>query len=105
VQDRTWQLRERCGLAAFQFRGHSCPGKLVLGLRVRSATGEKLTLKASVVRNFLRVVDAFPYVIPYLVGAIAVWSDGSLGLDPVPNERRLRRRLGDRAARTIVTYR
>lgn len=66
-------------------------GKLLLGIRTVRADGAKMGWGASVVRNALRVVDAFPYVIPYLVGAIAIWTDG-------PTDRR----LGDRAAGTVV---
>lgn len=70
------------------------PGKLVLGLRVRDATtGTKCTARAAAIRNLLRVVDGFPYVVPYLVGAIAIWQSDS------------HRRIGDRMANTIVTYR
>jgi uncharacterized RDD family membrane protein YckC len=65
-------------------------GKLALGIRVRSAAGDRVGVGASLVRNLLRVVDAFPYVIPYLVGAIAAWTSPE------------RRRLGDRAAGTVV---
>jgi uncharacterized RDD family membrane protein YckC len=79
------------------------PGKLLLGLRVRDATGKRCTPKAALVRNVLRVVDAFPYFVPYLAGAIAMWTDepspdGSHRADPP-------RRIGDRLAGTIVTYR
>jgi uncharacterized RDD family membrane protein YckC len=70
------------------------PGKLMLGLRVRMTDGSPLTVRGAIVRNALRVVDAFPYAIPYLVGAIAVWSGGE------PPQR-----VGDRVAGTIVTYR
>lgn len=72
------------------------PGKLVLGLRVRGLGGARPSPRAAAIRNVLRLVDAFPYVIPYLVAAVAVWSDHD---PPAPQ------RLGDRAARTIVTYR
>lgn len=65
-------------------------GKLALGIRVRRADGSKLDWGASIVRNILRIVDAFPYFIPYLLGAILVWSSPT------------RQRLGDRAASTIV---
>jgi uncharacterized RDD family membrane protein YckC len=65
-------------------------GKLALGIRVRRADGTKLDWGASIVRNILRIVDAFPYFIPYLLGAILVWSSPT------------RQRLGDRAASTIV---
>jgi uncharacterized RDD family membrane protein YckC len=79
------------------------PGKLVLGLRVRNADGSRIAVRAASIRNVLRVVDAFPYVVPYLVGAIAIWSDGPLEGDDEALSRR--RRIGDRVAGTIVTYR
>ncbi len=81
------------------------PGKFVLGLRVRDHTGQRISWKASLIRNVLRIVDAFPYFIPYLVGAVAIGSDGSSDLTWAPGEQRRRRRLGDRAAGTIVIYR
>ena len=52
--------------------------------------GTKLGWRAAVVRNVARIVDAFPYVFPYLVGAISVWAS--------PNQQR----LGDRWANTVV---
>lgn len=68
-------------------------GKWVLGVRVRGHDGGAIGLRAAAIRNLLRIVDGFPYVIPYLVGAIAVWRDES------------RRRYGDRAAGTVVVRR
>jgi uncharacterized RDD family membrane protein YckC len=65
-------------------------GKLALGIRVLKADGTKLDWGAAIVRNVLRIVDAIPYFIPYLLGAILVWSSPT------------RQRLGDRAASTIV---
>jgi uncharacterized RDD family membrane protein YckC len=65
-------------------------GKLALGIRVLKADGSKLDWGASIVRNILRIVDAFPYFIPYLLGAILVWNSPT------------RQRLGDRAASTVV---
>ena len=65
-------------------------GKLALGIRVLKADGTRLDWGASLVRNILRIVDAIPYFIPYLLGAILVWSSPT------------RQRLGDRAASTIV---
>ena len=47
-------------------------GKLVLGIRVRRPDGSRIGFGAATIRNLARVVDAFPYVIPYLVGGIAV---------------------------------
>jgi uncharacterized RDD family membrane protein YckC len=55
-----WALLAIAYYVAFEVALGATPGKLVLGLRVRSTTGEKLTLKAAVIRNVLRVVDAFP---------------------------------------------
>jgi uncharacterized RDD family membrane protein YckC len=79
------------------------PGKLVLGLRVRSEDGTRIDLQAALTRNLLRVIDGFPYVVPYLVGAIAAWSDGSPEGEDEARSRH--RRIGDRVGGTIVTYR
>ncbi len=66
-------------------------GKLLLGIRVVAAGGGRIGLPASFVRNFLRVVDGFPYVIPYFVGWIVALTD-----------KEGRRRVGDRLAKTHV---
>jgi uncharacterized RDD family membrane protein YckC len=79
------------------------PGKLVLGLRVRRADGTRIDLKSALIRNLFRVIDGLPYVLPYLVGAIVVWSDGSLEGEDEARSRH--RRVGDRVAGTLVTYR
>jgi uncharacterized RDD family membrane protein YckC len=68
-------------------------GKLVLNLRVRQVDGNPISFEAALLRNTLRIVDCFPYFLPYLVGAGFIWSG---------SERR--QRLGDRVADTIVTY-
>ena len=65
-------------------------GKVVVGTRVRGLDGTRIGLMAAVVRNLARVVDAFPYVIPYVVGAIAV------------SRSQTKQRLGDRWAKTVV---
>jgi len=65
-------------------------GKLVLGLRVTKADGSPIDWGASLIRNILRVVDAIPFVIPYLLGAILIWNSPT------------RQRLGDRVAGTVV---
>jgi uncharacterized RDD family membrane protein YckC len=65
-------------------------GKLVLGIRVRALDGTRIGFGAAAVRNVARVVDGFPYVIPYLVGAIAV------------SRSETDQRLGDRWAKTVV---
>lgn len=66
------------------------PGKLATGIRVRSLAGGRISLLASLLRNLLRVVDVLPGCIPYLVGAILIWSSDT------------RQRLGDRVAGTVV---
>jgi uncharacterized RDD family membrane protein YckC len=69
-------------------------GKLAMGLRVVKPDGSKLDGGSAFIRNLARFVDGFPYVIPYLVGAIAVWTDASM-----------RQRLGDRWAHSVVVER
>jgi uncharacterized RDD family membrane protein YckC len=65
-------------------------GKEVVGLRVRMADGRCCTLSAALVRNTVRLVDAFPFGVPNLVGLIVVAG--------TPRHQR----LGDLAAQTIV---
>ena len=65
-------------------------GKVVVGIRVRRPDGSRIGFGAAAIRNVARVVDAFPYVIPYLVGGIAV----------IRSETK--QRLGDRWATTVV---
>jgi uncharacterized RDD family membrane protein YckC len=65
-------------------------GKFVTGIRVVNEDGTKLGWSAAVVRNVARIVDAFPYVFPYFVGAIAVWASP------------IQQRCGDRWANTVV---
>jgi uncharacterized RDD family membrane protein YckC len=63
-------------------------GKLVTGMRVRKATGEPIDLKASLIRNVMRIVDFLPFF--YLVGAISIWNSET------------KQRVGDRLAKTVV---
>ena len=65
-------------------------GKMVMGIRVLREDGAKLDWASAFVRNIARIIDGFPYFLPYLVGAISVWSS--------PN----RQRLGDRWGHTVV---
>ena len=65
-------------------------GKVVLGIRVRALDGTRIGFGATAIRNLARVVDGFPYLIPYLVGAIAV------------SRSDIDQRLGDRWAKTVV---
>jgi uncharacterized RDD family membrane protein YckC len=65
-------------------------GKLALGIRVRMEDGSPCTISASLIRNILRIVDALPGIIPYLLGAIFVWTSPK------------KQRLGDKLAKTVV---
>lgn len=66
-------------------------GKLLLGLRVVRFDGTPIGWTRAAVRNFLRVVDGFPFVVPYLLGWAVALGDA-----------RQRQRLGDRVARSVV---
>lgn len=66
------------------------PGKLLVGIRVVRSDGSRLDAGSALVRNVLRIVDVIPFVIPYLVAAVAVWNSPT------------RQRVGDRVARTVV---
>lgn len=63
-------------------------GKMITGMRVVKATGESLDLKASLIRNVMRIVDFLPFF--YLVGAISIWNS------------KTKQRIGDRLAKTAV---
>jgi uncharacterized RDD family membrane protein YckC len=65
-------------------------GKFLTGIRVVNEDGTNLNWASAVVRNVARIVDAFPYFLPYLVGAISV------RVSPI------QQRLGDRWANTVV---
>lgn len=65
-------------------------GKMALGLRVVKMDGTPITMNESVIRNLLRIVDAVPFFIPYLLGIIFI------GNSP------LKQRFGDRIAKTMV---
>jgi len=65
-------------------------GKKLTGLRVVSVDGAALKPPGAVVRNLLRLVDGFPYVLPYFAGFICVLIS------------KKRQRLGDLAAGTVV---
>jgi uncharacterized RDD family membrane protein YckC len=65
-------------------------GKRARGLQVVMEDGEPVTPEAALMRNLLRFLDALPYVVPYLVGAV------------VASNSPLMQRFGDRVAETIV---
>ena len=65
-------------------------GKRMVGIRVVDEDGDRVTFGASLVRNLLRLVDAFFF---YLVGAVFALTSAR------------GQRLGDRAAHTVVVRR
>lgn len=65
-------------------------GKRARGLRVVMEDGGQVTAEAALIRNLMRFLDAFPYVVPYLVGAVAISNSSTM------------QRFGDRTAETIV---
>jgi uncharacterized RDD family membrane protein YckC len=69
------------------------PGKRAVGICVVDFFGGRPTLTQALVRNLFRFFDAYPFVVPYLVG---------LGI-LVTNSRR--QRGGDKAAGTLVVDR
>ena len=64
------------------------PGKKISGIRVISRDGEEIIFKQAFLRNVLRLVDMFPAY--YLIGILSIYND------------KLRRRIGDRIADTVV---
>ena len=74
-------------LALFEGAFGMTVGKLFLGLRVKNTDGSRLRFGQAMVRNLLRVVDAFPL---YLVGLVTTLVT------------KKKQRVGDLAAHTIV---
>ncbi|MGZ4863319.1 MAG: RDD family protein [Halobacteriota archaeon] len=65
-------------------------GKMAVKIKVVKEDGSKIDYTDAVVRNVLRLIDLIPYFIPYLLGAILIWTSDK------------KQRLGDRVAHTIV---
>ncbi len=75
----------------FETLAQGTPGKLVCGLRiVQSRDGGRVGISEAILRTLLRVVDAFPYIVPYLVATAMV---GLLTCN---------QRMGDLVAKTLV---
>lgn len=77
-------------LVLFEWLVSATPGKLLVGIRVRTEGGAKIGLGRSLTRNLARLIDALPYVIPYIVGSVAISRSPTC------------QRLGDRWAKTVV---
>ncbi|MGZ7134073.1 MAG: RDD family protein [Halobacteriota archaeon] len=65
-------------------------GKWLLQIAVVREDYAALGLRRSAIRNGIRLVDALPFIVPYLVGAIIARSNAK------------RQRLGDYVARSLV---
>lgn len=65
-------------------------GKMVVKIRVVHEDGSKIGYGAAAIRTILRYIDEIPFIIPYLLGAILIWSSDK------------KQRLGDHAAHTVV---
>ena len=66
-------------------------GKMAVKIKVvREADGAPIDYSQAAVRTILRFLDEIPYIIPYLLGAILIWSSEE------------KQRLGDRVAHTVV---
>jgi uncharacterized RDD family membrane protein YckC len=57
---------------------------------VKEESGAKISYVDALVRTILLLIDAIPYFIPYLLGAILIWTSDK------------KQRLGDRVAHTVV---
>jgi uncharacterized RDD family membrane protein YckC len=65
-------------------------GMMAMKIKVVKEDGSKISYVDALVRSLLLIIDAIPFVIPFLLGAILIWTSDK------------RQRLGDRAAHTVV---
>ncbi|MGZ4894702.1 MAG: RDD family protein [Halobacteriota archaeon] len=65
-------------------------GKMAVKIKVVREDGSKIGYTEAAIRTILFIIDAIPYFIPYLLGAILIWTSDK------------KQRLGDRAAHTVV---
>ncbi|MGZ4847158.1 MAG: RDD family protein [Halobacteriota archaeon] len=65
-------------------------GKMAVKIKVVREDGSKISYIDAAVRTILALIDLIPYFIPYLLGAILIWTSDK------------KQRLGDRAAHTVV---
>ncbi|MGZ4865057.1 MAG: RDD family protein [Halobacteriota archaeon] len=65
-------------------------GMMALKIKVVKEDGSKIGYVDALVRSLLLIIDAIPYLIPFLLGAILIWTSDK------------RQRIGDRAAHTVV---
>jgi uncharacterized RDD family membrane protein YckC len=65
-------------------------GKMAVKIKVLKEDRSKIGYADAAARNILRPIDLIPFIIPYLLGAIIIWSSEK------------KQRLGDHIAHTIV---
>ncbi|MGZ4864359.1 MAG: RDD family protein [Halobacteriota archaeon] len=65
-------------------------GKMAVKIKVVREDGSKISYVDALVRTILALIDLIPYFIPYLLGAILIWTSDT------------KQRLGDRVAHTVV---
>ena len=65
-------------------------GKMLVKIKVVKEDSSRISYGDAFVRTILAVIDALPYVIPYLLGAILIWTSDK------------KQRLGDRVVDTVV---
>jgi uncharacterized RDD family membrane protein YckC len=65
-------------------------GMMVLKIKVVKEDGAKIGHVDALVRSLLLIIDAILFIIPFLLGAILIWTSDK------------RQRTGDRAAHTFV---
>jgi uncharacterized RDD family membrane protein YckC len=66
-------------------------GMMVVKIKVvKEVDGASISYGDAFVRTILLLIDAIPYIVPYLLGAILIWTSDK------------KQRLGDRVAHTIV---
>lgn len=66
-------------------------GKMVVKIKVvKQADKSSISYLEAAVRTILRIIDLIPFLVPYLLAAILVWSSEE------------KQRLGDRVAQTVV---
>ena len=65
-------------------------GMMAMKIKVVKEDGSKISYVDALVRSLLLIIDAIPFIIPFLLGAILIWTSDK------------RQRTGDRAAHTVV---
>ncbi len=65
-------------------------GMLAMKIKVIKEDGTKISYIDALARSLLLIIDAIPFVIPFLLGAILIWSSDK------------KQRVGDHVAHTVV---